>query len=223
VNRNTDAAYNDLITPYAKLPWLQDTVTNSAWALWQVTYRDVRILDSSNRLFAIYNLTSNDLYYSTNRDTLKKLFLNAARLVDSDSDRLPDDWEWLTFGNLTATADGDADGDGVDNYSEYAFGTDPRDPKSKTSFQSDVTGTGTNRVFAVTFRRRAGSWVDYFIESSLDLTQWSSSPGTINLIEPFRNLFDGTGTGQTTAGLTAPVSSQPGGYLRIRAVPRSQP
>ncbi len=40
-------------------------------------------------------------------------------VADSDSDGLPDDWETFNFGNLAQTAAGDADGDGVNNLSEY--------------------------------------------------------------------------------------------------------
>src|SRR5207249_3219085 len=38
---------------------------------------------------------------------------------DSDHDGLPDAWEQHYFGNLSQTASGDYDGDGISNYSEF--------------------------------------------------------------------------------------------------------
>jgi len=84
-----------------------------------------------------------------------------------------------------------------------------------------LTETGPGQSFTVNFRRRAGSCLDYILETSPDLTQWTSSPGTIEVTEPFRNLFDGTGTGQTTCGLTTPVESQPHAFLRVRGMSRT--
>jgi hypothetical protein len=47
--------------------------------------------------------------------------------VDSDADGMCDAWEMLKFGNLDATATGDADNDGVNNLQEYLHGTNPND------------------------------------------------------------------------------------------------
>jgi len=44
---------------------------------------------------------------------------------DSDFDALPDWWELKYFGNLTQTATGNYDGDGLLNIEEYLFGTNP--------------------------------------------------------------------------------------------------
>ena len=78
INQNTDTAYNDLAIANRTLAWLQDTVSNSVWTSWDVTWRDVRILDSRNQLYAVYNLTSQDLAQPLNRAALKQLFLQAA-------------------------------------------------------------------------------------------------------------------------------------------------
>ena len=45
---------------------------------------------------------------------------------DLDFDRLPDDWERGTFGNLDASAGEDPDGDGLTNGEEFGVGTNPR-------------------------------------------------------------------------------------------------
>jgi hypothetical protein len=53
-----------------------------------------------------------------------------AKVYDSDSDSLPDDWEIEFFTNLNEGAAGDYDGDGETNEEEYFAGTNPVDPES---------------------------------------------------------------------------------------------
>jgi hypothetical protein len=60
------------------LPWLQDDVTRNVWSAWQVTYRDVVILDDLNQLVTIYNLTLHDLGVPANYAELKALLIAAA-------------------------------------------------------------------------------------------------------------------------------------------------
>jgi hypothetical protein len=55
------------------IPWLQDTPEEHVWSQWQVTYRDVWILDENNIPVAIYNLTENDLNDNANYAHLKAL------------------------------------------------------------------------------------------------------------------------------------------------------
>ncbi len=50
---------------------------------------------------------------------------NAALLLDTDGDGLPDTWETASFGNLAQTATGDFDSDGISNIDEYQDGTSP--------------------------------------------------------------------------------------------------
>ena len=52
-------------------------------------------------------------------------------LVDSDNDGLADAWEMQHFGSLSASPDGDPDGDGVNNRNEYRAGTNPNDAASR--------------------------------------------------------------------------------------------
>ena len=43
------------------VPWLQDTAAQDIWKRWDVRYRDVIILDASNRVAGIFNLTDHNL------------------------------------------------------------------------------------------------------------------------------------------------------------------
>jgi hypothetical protein len=77
VNDLNESAFNYLMTGGRQLPWLQDTAEQNVWSRWKVIFRDVRILDAQNRLYAVFNLTQFDLTYPTNRQALKTNFLNA--------------------------------------------------------------------------------------------------------------------------------------------------
>ncbi|RZI95545.1 MAG: hypothetical protein EOP39_29550, partial [Rubrivivax sp.] len=46
-------------------------------------------------------------------------------VADSDNDGIPDDWETFNFGNLSQSAAGDPDGDGVSNLDEYTTDSNP--------------------------------------------------------------------------------------------------
>ncbi len=208
--------YNSQVTSFRDLPWLQDTPASSTWSLWQAVWRDVRILDPGNRLVTVFNVTDRDLRRATNYVALRQAFLDAAAFVDTDGDGLLDEWEWQHFGGLSAARDGDADGDGEDNASEYAFCTDPRNAGSRPSFRVSVTGAWDGQVFQTTFRRRAGAAVRYVVEGSTDLAHWSGAPSEFQFTETVRGLFDGSGAVESTWVLT-PASWQPLGFLRVRA------
>ncbi len=67
--------YNDYMTFGRDIPWLQDTWSENVWGAWEVTYRDVVILDSSNYRHAVFNLTSHDLSDPGNYEALKQILL----------------------------------------------------------------------------------------------------------------------------------------------------
>jgi hypothetical protein len=63
---------DSLISAGRTIPWLQEEPGgDDPWTDWNVTYRDVVILDSSNVLVDVYNLTEHDLSSPANRDALK--------------------------------------------------------------------------------------------------------------------------------------------------------
>ena len=59
------------------LPWLQDTPQEDVWARWEPVYRDVIILDASNRKVGVFNLTEHNLDVPAERDALRDLLLEA--------------------------------------------------------------------------------------------------------------------------------------------------
>jgi len=113
----------------------------------------------------------------------------------------------------------DPDGDGFDNLTEFAFGTDPTDPRS-WPLKPGLISDGPQRYLSVSFRRRAGAMLDYLVEASSDLQRWSSVAADVVVVVPPRNLFDGTGTMQTTCRLALPLADQRQGFLRVRALAR---
>ena len=112
-------------TAGVSIPWIQDVDDNGdgnsdAWTDWQVTYRDVVILDEQNVPTAVYNLTTNGLNIPANYAELFQLFVNIALPPDAnfDDDMDIDGIDFLTWQNgygMTSgvsNQDGDADGNG---------------------------------------------------------------------------------------------------------------
>ncbi len=62
---------NDAMVSGRTLPLLQNTEAADVWNLWQVTYRDVVVLDGENKEVFIYNLTLHNLGVPDNYRTLE--------------------------------------------------------------------------------------------------------------------------------------------------------
>ena len=60
------------------LPWLQDVPDEDVWTSWQISYRDVVILDGMNVPVTVYNLTEHDLGNPANYAELKSILRVAA-------------------------------------------------------------------------------------------------------------------------------------------------
>ena len=52
-------------TVSSQLPWIQDVEEVNAWELWEITYRDLVILDQDNIFLTTYNLTDNPMWTTT--------------------------------------------------------------------------------------------------------------------------------------------------------------
>ena len=76
--------------------------------------------------------------------------LEELALPDTDSDGLPDPWEYQFFGSLTQTAAADADADGRSNQAEYLQGTLPNDSDTDKDGLNDGAEftAGTNPLLA---------------------------------------------------------------------------
>jgi hypothetical protein len=68
---------NPAMTDGRTLPWLQDVPAQDVWTLWDVTWRDVVILDEDNQVVGVYNLTDHDLSLPANYDELKAMLVQA--------------------------------------------------------------------------------------------------------------------------------------------------
>jgi len=77
VNAYGEESGNATITNGRTLPWLQDRPGEDAWTNWGVTWRDVVILDSTNVIVDVLNLTDHDLAYPANREALKQKLRDA--------------------------------------------------------------------------------------------------------------------------------------------------
>lgn len=83
VNERGQEPGNPSATAGRTLPWLQDVDANSdgksdIFTSWQVSLRDVVILDGSNAKVSVYNLNSHDLANAANLATLRGMLVDAA-------------------------------------------------------------------------------------------------------------------------------------------------
>ena len=68
----------DTMSDEGDLPLLQDTDEASVWDDWDVTFRDVVILNSANEQVAVFNLTTHSLGVEDNYNELKALLIASA-------------------------------------------------------------------------------------------------------------------------------------------------
>jgi hypothetical protein len=126
--------------------------------------------------------------------------------ADSDSNGLPDAWEYQYFGHIHVDPNADADGDGSTNLQEYLAGTNPLDPADNLKIAhftlDDVGGSIT--------------------------LSWPSKPSRFYLIQqgpdlgPF-GVWTDSGLGPiagdgTTLSRTLPESTTPFQFFRVQAL-----
>lgn len=75
-----EAGYDDDKSMYEgrDLPWLLDTKEADWWGQWNVTYRDVIILDRDGNEAGVFNLTEHNLDDPDEYEALKTLLLDIA-------------------------------------------------------------------------------------------------------------------------------------------------
>lgn len=205
------------------LPWLQDTSTDRVWASWGIAYRDVLILDAFNQPLGKDNLTSHDLGVKTHYDNLKKMLLAAAVPADTDRDGLPDVWEQFWFNSLAPQPTGDEDGDGFNNGVEFAFSTKPNDATVFPRLQAAIARPSGRPALVTTFRRFAGGTVDFVVETSPDLSQWTANPAQIFLSGTPKPVYDGVAGVEVRFQQTPAAGAQRTGFTRVRPILKLAP
>jgi hypothetical protein len=80
---------NATFTADADIPWLQDVDSDSnsvsdVWDEWNISYRDVIILDEENKVAGVFNLTTYDLSNPNNYNALGLMFVSEATGADFD-------------------------------------------------------------------------------------------------------------------------------------------
>lgn len=87
-------------TVSSQLPWVQDVEEVNAWDLWEITYRDLVILDQDNIFLTTYNLTDNPMWTTTlgaeampneSYITLKNIFRHIALYNELPPEPEPED------------------------------------------------------------------------------------------------------------------------------------
>lgn len=78
VNEVGHESANETICRDRSIPWLQENLDHRVWQDWDVTYRDVIILDGENRPLAVFNVTTHNLAEPAKYDSLKALLMSFA-------------------------------------------------------------------------------------------------------------------------------------------------
>lgn len=151
----------------------------------EITYQ----YDSLNRLTnTVYSQGVVATYKYDSAHNVRKVKL----IKDTDNDGLPDYWEMLYFGSLTAT-DGtqDSDGDGMSDYDEYLAGTDPKNPDSSMHFSGGWWGYSGPPGFTITWSSSSNR--NYTIEWTTSLkTNFTSLVTDIAGVSPQTQYFHET-------------------------------
>jgi len=101
---------------------------------------------------------------------------NRIRVVWTDTCGIgiPDSWQRLHFGYIGIDPSGDADHDGMNNYAEFASGTDPNDPNSVFKIvTASIGGVNTQISWNSVLGR------NYGVQYSYDLLSWTLAGGVI--------------------------------------------
>ena len=68
---------NELMTEERDLPWLQDLQSTNVWEEWQITYRDVIVLNENNEYVGVVNLSLHDLENSDSYSELLSMIIES--------------------------------------------------------------------------------------------------------------------------------------------------
>ena len=114
--------------------------------------------------------------------------------------------------NQLESIQGDKDEDGILDFAEYAFGSDPSSGADRPQFKFvQTSGPSGELLPGIQFKRaRNNQEVRYVVESSIDLQIWSSVDD---------GEFDATDNDQWIFKTSNPITSRESQFLRIRVEP----
>ena len=130
---------------------------------------DTRDSDSVTRALSLASAKESDFFTI---DTL------APPPEDTESDGLHDLWERIHFGDLfSQNRTDDYDGDGLSNFEEFAFGTDPTRFNDSAPVQFTLTPIGLGVRLTIRHNKHilAVRMVDYVYETSPTLAIWTDT------------------------------------------------
>jgi hypothetical protein len=213
--------YASLVSSVTTLPWLQDTADEAVWARWGRDKDELCIVDTQGGIVTVTNLGYANLEDARNRQSVFTTLLTVAKAVDIDADTLPDAWENHYFGSLASSGRDDSDGDGQNAFAEFAFGTDPNSTQGAAPTMNEpLLLSGSLPRLIITYRRRAGALLDYWLESSADFHEWDPLPARFVSTTGPQNLYDGTGMAEARAAIQMDASLGLARFMRLRARPR---
>ncbi len=112
---------------------------------------------------------------------------------DTDADGMPDAWESASFGNLAQTADGDNDGDGRSNLSEWKARTNPLSARDIFA----ITSVTANASRQTTLIWPTVPGVSYRVQRSTATSGWG----------PLGSVFAGDGIARSFTDTTPPAGA----------------
>lgn len=102
----------------------------------------------------------------------------------------------------------DPDGDGIDNFREYAFGTNPREKNAGAGPRQSSATSGGAEYLAIAFERnRTAADLQFVVQSSGDLVTWTD--------------IDPDGANRVSLADPSPTNPQAVSYVVRDSVPMS--
>ena len=115
---------------------------------------------------------------------------------------------WFAANNLSGGSDGDDDHDGLNNFTEYAFGLNPKNGETTSPFTSYPTPD--SEVFTYKRRKLSLSGLTFTIWTSSNLVEWSIDSSAVEKI------LGGSGDAEDVeVTLSAPVTGQKRRFVRL--------